>query len=167
MRYEIARSPGAAIGAAPDGVHKPLWNHGNRPRVLAFSLLVSLERGVLSMIGSIQRSLTQLGRLAAHPSAFAVLILYAAGWILLQPESFDLHAVATLATWFMTLLIQRAEHRDTQAIHAKLDELLHVNREARNELTRIDEAEPEDVVKFRVEERRDDDRPEPLDRNRR
>jgi low affinity Fe/Cu permease len=25
----------------------------------------------------------------------------------------------------MTLLIQRATHRDTQAIHAKLNELLH------------------------------------------
>ncbi len=29
----------------------------------------------------------------------------------------------------MTLFIQRAEHRDTQAIHAKLDELLQSSRE--------------------------------------
>jgi len=47
-----------------------------------------------------------------------------------------------MATWFMTLVIQRAEHRDTQAIHAKLDEMLHVMGEARNELTRVDEEEP-------------------------
>jgi low affinity Fe/Cu permease len=32
-----------------------------------------------------------------------------------------LAAVATLMVWVMTLLIQRSEHRDTQAIHAKLD----------------------------------------------
>jgi hypothetical protein len=36
-----------------------------------------------------------------------------------DPSSFDWHAIATMATWFMTLIIQRAEHRDTQAIHAK------------------------------------------------
>ena len=35
----------------------------------------------------------------------------------------------------MTLFIQRAEHRDTQAVHAKLDELLRVEGRARTELT--------------------------------
>src|SRR4029450_4138337 len=45
-------------------------------------------------------------------------------WAMADPASFDWHSVATLATWFMTLVIQRAEHRDTQAIHVKLDELL-------------------------------------------
>jgi low affinity Fe/Cu permease len=48
----------------------------------------------------------------------------------------------------MTLLIQRAEHRDTQALQAKLDELLHVQRGA-NALTRIDEKEPEDIEHHR------------------
>ena len=56
-----------------------------------------------------------------------------------------MHAVATLAVWIMTLFIQRAEHRDTQALHAKLDELLHAAGHARNELTKIDNEEPEDI----------------------
>jgi low affinity Fe/Cu permease len=56
----------------------------------------------------------------------------------------------------MTLLIQRAEHRDTQAIHAKLDELLHIHGEARNALTRMDEREPEEIERFRSEQRRMD-----------
>jgi low affinity Fe/Cu permease len=60
-----------------------------------------------------------------------------------------LAAVATLWTWFMTLLIQRAEHRDTQAIHAKLDELLSVNAEARTDLSRLDEEESEDIERKR------------------
>jgi low affinity Fe/Cu permease len=60
------------------------------------------------------------------------------------------------ATWFMTLLIQRAEHRDTQAIHAKLDELLHVQAAARDALTRIDDEEPEDIERHREEARRQD-----------
>jgi hypothetical protein len=43
-------------------------------------------------------------------------------------------------------VIQRAEHRDTQALHAtKLDEILHVMGDARNELTRVVEEEPEEI----------------------
>lgn len=54
-----------------------------------------------------------------------------------------------VATWVMTLFIQRAEHRDTQAIHAKLDELLRVDGEADNELATLDRREPEDIEKHR------------------
>jgi len=56
----------------------------------------------------------------------------------------------------MTLLIQRAEHRDTQALQAKLDELLHVQRGADNALTRIDEKEPEDIEHHRAKARGSD-----------
>ena len=56
----------------------------------------------------------------------------------------------------MTLVIQRAEHRDTQAIHAKLDGMLHAMGEARNELTRVDEEEPEEIEKRREQMRKDD-----------
>ena len=61
--------------------------------------------------------------------------------------------VATVATWLMTLFIQRAEHRDTQAIHAKLDELLRVEGRARSELTQLDDEEPEAIEQHRSEER--------------
>jgi low affinity Fe/Cu permease len=44
--------------------------------------------------------------------------------------------------WAMTVVIQRAEHRDTQALHAKLDEILHALGDARNEITRMDEEGP-------------------------
>ena len=56
--------------------------------------------------------LTRLGVYFANPLAFLVLIVYAALWIAFKPETFEWHAVATLATWGMTLVIQRAEHRD-------------------------------------------------------
>jgi low affinity Fe/Cu permease len=68
--------------------------------------------------------LTQLGVWTASPIAFAVVGLYALAWIVFDPDSLNWHGVATLCTWVMTLFIQRAEHRDTQAIHGKLDELL-------------------------------------------
>jgi low affinity Fe/Cu permease len=47
------------------------------------------------------------------------------------------------------LFIQRSEYRDTQAIQAKLDELLRAEGNARNELTTIDEKEPEEIKEHR------------------
>ncbi|NLS06277.1 hypothetical protein HGP14_23425 [Rhizobium sp. P32RR-XVIII] len=96
-----------------------------------------------------QSFLTHLGTWTARPSAFVIVFLYAIGWLVFSPKTLEWHGAATLATWLMTLFIQRAEHRDTQAIHAKLDQLLHTQGEARNEITRIDEKEPEEIESFR------------------
>jgi low affinity Fe/Cu permease len=70
-------------------------------------------------------------------------------WLTLSPRTFDWQAIATLATWIMTLFIQRAEHRDTQAIHAKLDELLRSHDSARTELSALDTKEPEEIMRHR------------------
>jgi low affinity Fe/Cu permease len=50
----------------------------------------------------------------------------------------------------MTLCIQRAEHRDTQALQAKIDALIRALPEAENALTRIDEKEPEAIERERA-----------------
>ena len=112
-----------------------------------------MSQRVDSLIGQI---LTRLGVFTASPLAFGVLLIYAALWLIFEPEGLDWHAIATLATWFMTLVIQRAEHRDTQAIHAKLDEILHALGDARNEITRMDEKEPEEIERRREHMRKDD-----------
>jgi low affinity Fe/Cu permease len=96
------------------------------------------------------RWLTQFGVYTATPWAFLIVIGYAAAWATFGRVDFS--AFATLAIWAMTLFIQRAQHRDTQAIHAKLDELLRTQGEARNALTQLDEDEPEDIEKFRKAE---------------
>jgi low affinity Fe/Cu permease len=98
--------------------------------------------------------LTRLGVWTAHPTAFMVVGTYVLVWLIVSPDTFDWHAAATIATWIMTLFIQSAEHRDTQAIHAKLDELLRAEGHARNELTRLDEQEPEEIERHRGHERR-------------
>jgi hypothetical protein len=67
--------------------------------------------------------------------------------------SLDWHGIATPGVWFMTLLIQRTEHRDIQALQAKLDELLHAHSQANNALTKIDDEEPEDIVRHRTQAR--------------
>ena len=97
--------------------------------------------------------LTHVGTLTSRPTAFLIVGLYALAWFLLSPETLDWHGVATLATWLMTLFIQRAEHRDTQAIQAKLDELLRADPEARNEAITIDDSEPEKIERIRGEGR--------------
>jgi low affinity Fe/Cu permease len=90
---------------------------------------------------------TQFGVYTATPWAFLIVAGYAAGWAIYG--TLDWSGVATLAVWMMTLFIQRAQHRDTQALHAKLDELLRTHGEARSELTHLDEDEPEDIEEFR------------------
>jgi low affinity Fe/Cu permease len=96
---------------------------------------------------------TQLGTLTAHPAALLIVVAYGVLWFTFGRETFDWIAVATLAVWCMTLFIQRADRRDTLAVHAKLDELLKVSREARTELAQIDEEEPEDIEKVRDQEK--------------
>jgi len=58
--------------------------------------------------------MTLLGVMTARPAAFFVFAGYTLCWFLVDRPSVDWHSVATLATWFMTLIIQRAEHRDSR-----------------------------------------------------
>jgi low affinity Fe/Cu permease len=98
---------------------------------------------------------TTVGGLTSHPAAFLIVILYGVFWFIFEPKTFDWHAIATLIVWTMTLFIQRADRRDTLAVHAKLDELLKATCEARTELASIDEREPEVIEKIRDRERRE------------
>src|SRR6476469_10562296 len=102
------------------------------------------------MMESIRQFLTRVGEVAATPGAFAIWFLYFCFWLTFDRSSFDLHALATMSTWAMTLFIQRATHRDTQAIQAKLDELLRAHGEARTNLTGLDDKEPEQIEAHRA-----------------
>jgi low affinity Fe/Cu permease len=106
------------------------------------------------MMHHFRPALTSLGVFIANPAAFAVVLCFVGAWLIFDAKTFDWHAVATVATLFMTLFIQRAEHRDTQAIHAKLDELLRVEGHARNELAELDNEEPEAIEQHRAEARK-------------
>jgi low affinity Fe/Cu permease len=104
----------------------------------------------------IGRQLTRFGVLTTHPAAFAMVLVYAGLWLVCSSFSVRRSTgtpVATLATWMMTLFITRSGHRDTQAIEAKLDELLRVHGDARNELMKLDDREPEEIEEHRQRER--------------
>jgi low affinity Fe/Cu permease len=103
---------------------------------------------------SLRHSLTRIGELTTHPAAFGVVVAYAVAWLIFSPTTFGWGAIATLATWVMTLFITRTEHRDTQAIHAKIDELLRAQGHAKTEITRLDQQDVEEIVAHRSETRR-------------
>lgn len=104
-----------------------------------------------SFFDGFRHALTGFGAIVAHPIAFTLVPLYAIFWVILSPGTLEWHAVTTLATLIIALLIQRSTHRDTQAIHAKLDELLRSHPAARTELSKLDGEEPEDIEAFRKE----------------
>jgi low affinity Fe/Cu permease len=96
--------------------------------------------------------LTDAGTWLARPTAFFVVLGFAGIGLIFDHSSFNWHTVLTIATLCMTLFIQRSEHRDMQAVHAKLDELLRADGEARGELRGLDDKEPEQVEAFRDRE---------------
>jgi low affinity Fe/Cu permease len=51
----------------------------------------------------------------------------------------------TIVTFLMVFLLQYTQNRDTQALHAKVDELIRANAEARNELRGIEKLSQEEV----------------------
>jgi len=93
--------------------------------------------------------LTEIGTWTSRPTAFLIVVAYAISMFIFARDEVNWHSVATLITWLMTLFIQRAEHRDTQAIQAKLDELLRSHSGASDELTHIDRKEPEEIERQR------------------
>ncbi len=104
----------------------------------------------------LRRKLTNIGMLAGHPVAFAILAAFSAAWWIFDRATFDFHAVAVLGTWLMTLFIQRAAHRDTQAVQAKLDELLRSSDTARTELSALDNKTAGEIAEYRKQARLDD-----------
>lgn len=103
----------------------------------------------------LRRAMTQIGLLTGHPGAFVLVGAYVLAWWVMSPASLEWHAGATIAALVMTVLIQRTAHRDTQALHAKLDELLKVEAGARTSLRDIDKEEPEVIEAHRARPRQD------------
>jgi low affinity Fe/Cu permease len=105
------------------------------------------------LLSSFTHWTTSVGKIAGHPAGVVVILVYAAMWRYFSPDTFEWNAIATLLVWAMTVLIQRSNRRDTLALQAKLDELLRSHADARTELSRLDDEEPEDIEAVRKKER--------------
>jgi low affinity Fe/Cu permease len=54
----------------------------------------------------------------------------------------------TIVTFLMVFVIQATQNRDTRAVHLKLDELIRVQRSARNVFTGLENASEEELEEF-------------------
>ncbi|TIL70770.1 MAG: hypothetical protein E5Y65_27180 [Mesorhizobium sp.] len=97
----------------------------------------------------VRGTITHIGTLTSRPQAFLIFLAYAGLWLVYDARSLDWHSIATLATRAMTLFIQRAEPPDTQALHAKTDELLRAVGKADSETVKFDKEEPEEIERER------------------
>ena len=101
------------------------------------------------MRASFNRALTNAGSWLSRPEPVVAVGVFIGLWLIFDRESFNWQAIASIATLLMTLFIQRSEHRDTQAIRAKLDALLRAQGDAKKGLTTLDDKEPEQIEAFR------------------
>jgi low affinity Fe/Cu permease len=99
----------------------------------------------------IHRGLTALGDWLARPVAFAIATVFAVLWLVFG-GGMNWHDVAVMITVYITLLILRADRRDTAAVHAKLDELLRAQENARTAFAALDSKEPEEIDRIREHE---------------
>lgn len=96
--------------------------------------------------------------LAGHPLSFVTVVFLLVVWAASGPLfGFDttwqllVNTGTTIVTFLMVFLIQNTQNRDSEALHIKLDELLHSIRGAREELL---DAEEESTRQ--LQERRDE-----------
>src|SRR6476620_3379724 len=82
------------------------------------------------------------GRPGTFVLAFTVIVVWAlSGPLFHWSDTWQLviNTGTTIVTFLMVFLIQSTQTRDTQALHLKLDELIRVNRSARNSLLNLEE----------------------------
>ena len=101
-----------------------------------------------------RRSAVALGSPWAFLGAFVVILL----WALSGPFmgfsdvwQLTINTGTTIVTFLMIFLVQNTQNRDSAAVQIKLDELIHVLSQARDELVDIEDATDEDVARLRKE----------------
>ncbi len=92
------------------------------------------------------------------PTAFALSVLGIIIWALLGPifhfsDTWQLviNTSTTIITFLIVFLIQNTQNRDARALHIKLDELIFVTGEARNELIDTENLTDEELDKLHAE----------------
>lgn len=112
------------------------------------------DRGTLQELGCRLSGL--VSDVSAHPFTQLGFILVCIGWFWLGLRVDILTAaLSILAITLTQMVLNRQEereadaHRRDVALHAKLDELLHASRRARDELAGIEELEEEEIEALR------------------
>lgn len=106
----------------------------------------------------------QSGRAPAFILAFAVILVWvASGPVFGFSDTWQLvvNTGTTIVTFLMVFLIQNTQNRDTAAIQLKLDELIRVNKSARNTLIDLEDRPEAELATVKAEFEEDCDIPKP------
>src|ERR1700758_5148486 len=95
----------------------------------------------------------QVGRSSTFVLAIAVVVVWAvSGPVFDWSDTWQLviNTGTTIVTFLMVFVIQNTQSRDTQAMQLKLDELIRVNKIARNSLINLEEMSEADVERMKA-----------------
>jgi low affinity Fe/Cu permease len=100
----------------------------------------------------------QTSLLVGTPYAFAAAAGVIVVWGALGPVArfsdtwqLVINTGTTIVTFLMVFLIQNTQNRDARAMHLKLDELVHANRGARNQLIDVEDLSDEEMERLQKE----------------
>jgi low affinity Fe/Cu permease len=98
---------------------------------------------------------------AGSPKAFVVAVVAIAAWAVLGPvfhwsDSWQLvvNTSTTIVTFLMVFLVQATQNRESRALHLKLDELIRVQKRARNIFADLEHATDEEIAQLEAEFRK-------------
>ena len=120
------------------------------------------------------RFATMAARWVGQGLAFGIAALLTLGWAVSGPIfhfsnawQLIINTTTTVLTFLMVFLIQNTLNRDSAAIHVKLDELVHVTEEARDQLIGVEHLGDKQLERLRQAEEDDADSEVTRDRSRR
>jgi low affinity Fe/Cu permease len=103
-----------------------------------------------------RRFATATSTAAGRPTAFIVAVLLVLVWGVTGPlfhfgDTWQLviNTGTTIITFLMVFLIQNTQNRDGAALQAKLDELIRVTKEARNDLVGVENKPEQELEALR------------------
>lgn len=112
----------------------------------------------MSLHGVFRRFARATSNAIGSPLAFVLAVLVVAAWAITGPlfdfsETWQLviNTGTTIVTFLVVFMIRNTQNRDSRAIHLKLDELIRVMREARNELVDIEDKDDEVLDQYQTE----------------